>query len=116
MCEIEELGHIHLRRIPLGQRCQMESSLNQFQNRRGVRPRRERNTNKLALSGSWPMTVFTGSARRSKPQRMSVEPVASQMRTPCAPSNAPKLGRPIMLRLQYSQQSAQLTRLESRLN
>ena len=38
MCEIEALGHIHLHRIPLGQRCQMESSLNQFQNRRGVRP------------------------------------------------------------------------------
>src|SRR5580658_4617167 len=61
-------------------------------------PRRERNTNRPFPEGSWPMTTFTRSARRSKPQRMSVASVASQMRTPCAPSNACKLGRPIMTR------------------
>src|SRR5579875_1727160 len=58
-------------------------------------PRRERNTNQCPLSGSSPSTAFTRSAKRSNPQRMSVASTASQMRVPCAPSRARKLGSPI---------------------
>src|SRR5450631_2202161 len=60
-------------------------------------PRRERNTNRLLPTGSWPITDFTRSASRSKPQRISVVSVASQMRGPCESSSACRLGKPIML-------------------
>src|SRR5579885_336500 len=57
--------------------------------------RRERNTKRCPLSASSPITVFTRSAKRSNPQRMSGRSTASQMRTACAPSSARKLGSPI---------------------
>ena len=54
---------------------------------------------RLSLIGSWPITARTRSAKRSKPQRMSVTSTASQIRGPCVRSSARKLGRPIMLPL-----------------
>jgi hypothetical protein len=55
-------------------------------------------TNQCPLSGSWPITDLTRSANLSKPQRMSVASLASQIRTLCELSNACRLGSPIMLR------------------
>ena len=63
-------------------------------------PLRERKMKRLSPKGSWPITARTRSAKRSKPQRMSVASAASQMRGPCAPSNACKLGSPIITRSQ----------------
>src|ERR1700686_2703301 len=60
-------------------------------------PRRERKRKGPSLNGSWPITARTRSARRSKPQRMSLASTASQMRGPCVRSSARKLGRPIMV-------------------
>ena len=57
--------------------------------------RRERKTNKWPLKGSCPITAFTRSARRSKPQRMSADSAASQMRVFCSRSSVRKLGRPV---------------------
>ena len=42
------------------------------------------------------MTARTRSARRSKPQRMSVASAESHIRASCDPSNARKLGSPII--------------------
>src|ERR1700691_107014 len=44
------------------------------------------------------MTTRTRSAKRSKPQRMSVASAASHIRAACDPSSARKLGRPIIPR------------------
>src|SRR5208282_5869872 len=60
-------------------------------------PRRERKTNRPLPKGSWPITVLTRSANRSKPHRISVGSAASQMRHACAPSSVRRLGRPITL-------------------
>ena len=82
-------------------------------------PRRERKTNKLSPTGSWPMTVFTRSARRSKPQSAAADqspPVPARCAF-CAhhPAHAHSAARSY-LGLQYSQQRTQVTRIESRLN
>ena len=81
-------------------------------------PRRERKTNKLSPTGSWPMTVFTRSARRSKPQSAAADqspPVPARCAF-CAhhPAHANSAARSY-LGLQYSQQRTQVTRIESRL-
>src|SRR5579859_5789327 len=58
--------------------------------------RREANTNRWPLSGSWLTTALTRSANRSNPQRISVASTASQMRVVCNPSSVRRLGKPIM--------------------
>ena len=55
-------------------------------------PRRDLKMKRWPLSGSCPMTVWTRSASRSKPQRMSAASAASQIRAPCARSSARRLG------------------------